>query len=110
MWTSQMPSIIEDKIRVDIRKMGSYTPHECYYDSIRAVNLREEISQRNNAQKLEEIKEHTYGYYSSGDLYLWGCEQVKTKNCGIGANKLTGQYMHPDLMKLWREKQKREQK
>ncbi len=49
MWTSQMPSIIEDKIRVNIRKMGSYTPHECYYDSIRAVNLREEISQRNNA-------------------------------------------------------------
>ncbi|WP_193127378.1 hypothetical protein [Klebsiella aerogenes] len=103
---------------VDDMRLVSATPinhkqkqYECVYRSMSTYELAESIAQKRNAKALEEMKELTYGFYLGGNPYLWGFEQVKIKNNGgVGINKITGQYMHPDLMKMWREKQKREQK
>ncbi|MEQ0031565.1 hypothetical protein ABLU79_06950 [Klebsiella sp. GG_Kp152] len=53
MWSSDIPSIIEDKIRIDITPSLDFKSFECDYHSIKAVNIREEIAQRQNKESLE---------------------------------------------------------
>lgn len=75
---TEIPSIIEDKIRINITPSLDFKSFECDYHSIKAVNLREEIAQRQNKESLERIKPLTIGYTGKG-FYLvkWGGEPYK---------------------------------
>lgn len=78
IWPSDIPSIIEDKIRIDITPSLDFKSFECDYHSIKAVNLREEIAQRQNKESLEKIKPLTIGYTGANSaLIAWGGDKYK---------------------------------
>ncbi|HBV5675378.1 TPA: hypothetical protein MD163_002444 [Klebsiella aerogenes] len=79
IWPSDIPSVIEDKIRIDITPSLDFKSFECDYHSIKAVNLREEIAQRQNKESLERIKPLTIGYTGANSaLISWGGEKYKS--------------------------------
>lgn len=79
VWPTEIPSIIEDKIRIDITPSLDFKSFECDYHSIKAVNLREEIAQRQNKESLGKIKPLTIGYTGrNSEIIEWGGEKYKS--------------------------------